>query len=141
MNTVQLIGRMVDNPEIYEMKNDNKVCNFVLCCKRNVSSDVDFVKCVAWNRNAEIIVEYVPKGRLVGIIGSLRVYRNKTPSTTYTNATVNVSAIELLDWDRQIEKYGDWPDGIPTEMIDEYLESQKQDQEEEGEKTDEGEDS
>lgn len=72
LNQVNLMGRLTANPEL-RMIGDNKcVCNFTIACERYDREKVDFIHCVAWNRNAEFLCKWFSKGNMVILSGSLR---------------------------------------------------------------------
>lgn len=79
MNKVVLIGRLCNNPEIrYVGEKNSAITSFLIAVNRNFKNpegnyDTDFIDCDLWGRRAEIFCQYMSKGRLVGISGSLRL--------------------------------------------------------------------
>lgn len=74
MNNVSLIGRLTKDPELRFASGDGSaVCRFTLAVNRQFKKDeADFINCVAFGKTAEIISQYVTKGRQLGIQGSIR---------------------------------------------------------------------
>ncbi|MBQ8471942.1 MAG: single-stranded DNA-binding protein [Bacilli bacterium] len=78
INMVMLVGRLVQDPEIVERDNGNKVSRVTLAVNRKFKSSdgvyhTDFIDCVFWNSFAKNLTEYCSKGDLIGIRGRLQV--------------------------------------------------------------------
>ena len=73
MNVVTLIGNLATEVELRELPDGRKVANFVLAIDR-ASSDggADFVRVCAWDRQAELCLEHLEKGRRIAVDGRLR---------------------------------------------------------------------
>lgn len=76
LNQVTLIGRLTAAPEMRYTPSGKAVANFDLAVDRRKSGDrekeTDFIPVVVWEKLAEICNEYLTKGKLVCIVGSLR---------------------------------------------------------------------
>ena len=64
MNNLVIVGRLVSNPEIFG--EEIKSCKITLAVNRNFKNEsgeteADFISCVAWNKLAETISNYVKK--------------------------------------------------------------------------------
>lgn len=87
MNLVVLVGRLAQDPEMRVTKNGHNVCNFGVAVDRRAGADgqreADFFNVVAWNRQAELICQYLTKGRQIAIQGRLqnRSYQAQDGST------------------------------------------------------------
>ena len=73
-----LIGRLVKDPEIRVTVSGITVARFTIAIDRIKRKDqennqTDFINVVAWRRLGEIAGEYLKKGKLVSIEGSLRI--------------------------------------------------------------------
>lgn len=71
LNQAVLVGRIVQDPELRETENGNKIANMTLAVPRSYKNangeyDTDFISCVLWKGVAENTVEYCKKGDLVG---------------------------------------------------------------------------
>lgn len=110
INSVILIGRLTRDPELRYLPNGGTaVCNFSLAVDKGLSKSkkeemesqgkptADFPRCVAWGKTAELISQYMKKGSMMGIQGSLQTgrYDDKDGKTIYTT-DVNVFKVEFL---------------------------------------------
>ncbi len=84
LNNIVLVGRLTADPEIRYTQSGIAQCRFTLAVERNFKNaagerDTDFIYVVAWRKAAEIIGQYVAKGNLFGVRGSLqsRKYQDK----------------------------------------------------------------
>lgn len=81
LNAITLIGRLTADPELRYTPSGAAVANFTIAVDRKFSKndETDFIPVVAWQRLAEICNEYLHKGKLVCIQGSLqtRSYEDK----------------------------------------------------------------
>jgi single-strand DNA-binding protein len=94
---VQLIGNLGKDPEVRFIKDETAVCNFSLATvekyKKNDGEKVEKTEwhnIVVWRRLAEICGEYLSKGSLIYIEGSLttRKWEDKNGVTKYTTEIV-----------------------------------------------------
>lgn len=101
MNQVCLIGRMTENPDSpKKLEGGRNVLNFTLAVKKNFKKDgddADFIRCVAWENQADIISKYTKKGQLIGLAGRLqaRSYTDENEIRHYVTEVV-VRFVELL---------------------------------------------
>lgn len=77
LNQIVLVGRLVQDPEIKELENGNKVTNITLAVKRSYKNsdgiyETDFIPCIVWNKMAENATEYCRKGDIIGVKGRLQ---------------------------------------------------------------------
>lgn len=74
MNNVTLSGRTTREIELKTLDSGKKLANFTLAVDRRSKEGktTDFIDCVAWGRTAEVLAEYVRKGNMVGVIGSIQ---------------------------------------------------------------------
>lgn len=77
LNQAVLVGRIVQDPELRETENGNKIANMTLAVPRSYKNangeyDTDFISCVLWKGVAENTVEYCKKGDLVGVKGRIQ---------------------------------------------------------------------
>ena len=71
MNTVQLIGRLTRDPEAHE-GNGHQVARMRLAVPgRDREAEPDYVDVVAFDGLAATCLEYLEKGRQVGVVGRL----------------------------------------------------------------------
>lgn len=97
INTVILIGRAGQNPEIKYFESGKTMAHFSLAVDRPKTSpdgeaQTDWFQIEVWGRQAEVAYEYVKKGSLVGIRGKLEFKqfqdeRNQSHETPYIRST------------------------------------------------------
>lgn len=98
MNSVNLIGRLVRDPELRRGGKDGDVsiCNFTLAVDRRGSDDADFIRVITFGKTAEFADDYFTKGLRVGVSGRIQTgsYTNKDGDTVYTTDIIG----ETLDF-------------------------------------------
>ncbi len=103
INRVILVGRITADPEIRYTQSGLPVTNFSLAVDRRFKSasgerETDFLRIVAWRKTAELIGQYVKKGYMLGIEGSLQMNQYQTKEgekrTTYE---VQADNVQFLD--------------------------------------------
>ena len=76
------IGRLVRDPEVRYTQSGKACANFTLAIDRRRSTDdkqqADFIQCVAWEKTAEIISQYVTKGQKIAVEGRIQTRRTET---------------------------------------------------------------
>ena len=80
LNSVQLIGRLVADPELRYTQKGAPVCDFRIASSRRYKNretgeqqeETLFINVVAWRRQAELANDYLKKGSAVLIEGGLR---------------------------------------------------------------------
>ena len=95
INRVVLAGRPTKNLELRSAKSGANMCSFTLAVDRNFKSkngdrETDFISCIAWQKTAEVMSQYVKKGSLIGVDGSIqtRSYDNKDGKRVYVTEVV-----------------------------------------------------
>lgn len=81
LNVVHLVGRAGIDPEVRYFESGNVLCKFTMAVNRPTSKtdEPDWFNLEIWGKTAEIAANYVKKGSLVGIEGSLKIdsYTNR----------------------------------------------------------------
>jgi single-strand DNA-binding protein len=77
MNSVNLLGRIVANPELRHTQSGTSVTSFTIAVDGGKEKDsneriTDFIDCIAWSNTAELIAKYWEKGRMIAVSGSLK---------------------------------------------------------------------
>ena len=74
LNRVILIGRTTRDIELKYTPSGAAVCSFTLANGRKVKDveQTSFIDCVAWQKSAEIIAQYVAKGHRIAVEGRLQ---------------------------------------------------------------------
>ena len=86
INTIVLVGRTTRTIELKQNKNGTNYVQFTLAVNRPYKDEqADFINCVAWNKTAETIAQYVSKGTMIGVEGRLQVrsYENEAGIRQY----------------------------------------------------------
>lgn len=74
INKVFVTGRLVATPEVIDTKTGTSVTKLCVAVDRKGrEKETDFFDCVAFGRTAEFCSTYLDKGRLVGVVGQLRI--------------------------------------------------------------------
>ena len=99
INKVVLLGRLTKDPELrYAPGTGTAVCRFTVAITRQFKKDeTDFINCVAFNKAAETITQYITKGRQLAITGSIRTgsYDAQDGTKRYTT-DVMVDGFEFI---------------------------------------------
>lgn len=89
INRVVLTGRLTRDLELRRTQSGTSVVSFTLAVDRNFKKEgqpeADFINCVAWNRQAEAMAQYLHRGSLIGVDGRLqtRNYENQQGQRVY----------------------------------------------------------
>lgn len=103
INNTVLVGRLTRDPELRKTTNGKSVVSFTVAVNRRFSSQgqeqADFINCVAWERQADFMANYLKKGALVGIEGRIQSRSYEDPNTgkrVYVQEVVveNLQALE-----------------------------------------------
>lgn len=103
MNEVQMIGRLTKQPQVTKTDKGVSVSSFTLAVTRDFKNpngdyDADFVPCVVWREQAENLVKYQKKGKLIAVTGRIqtRSYENNEGQKVYVTEIV-VRSIQYLE--------------------------------------------
>ncbi|MCM4156387.1 single-stranded DNA-binding protein [Gramella sp. AN32] len=101
-NHVQLIGNVGQKPTITNLESGKKVARFSLATneyykdgKGEKQTDTNWHTVVAWGKTAEIVENYIVKGKEVGITGKLKT-RTYTTDDGNQRYVTEVVADEIL---------------------------------------------
>lgn len=98
MNNVVLVGRLTRDPELRYMSNMTSVANFTLAVNRDKKDEVDFIDIVCFGNIADNVVQYIGKGSLVAINGSIRVDSFTTKDGKSAKSfKINANKVNFLD--------------------------------------------
>lgn len=104
INKVILIGNLGNDPEIKYLPSGGAVANISIATNKkwkdkdgNQQEHTEWHRCVAFNRTAEIVGEYLRKGSQVYVEGELRTrkWKDKDGVEKYTTE-VMVSSLQML---------------------------------------------
>lgn len=96
MNHVVLIGRLVRDPEIRYSQGEKPmaIAKYTLAVDRKYKKEgeqtADFIRCIAFGKNAEFAEKYMTQGRKFAVEGSIQTgsYQNKDGQTVYTTDVI-----------------------------------------------------
>ena len=73
LNNINIQGRITKDIEIKTTPSGKKVCSFTIACGQKIGQDerTSFIDCVAWEKRAEFIANYFPKGTMILLSGRL----------------------------------------------------------------------
>lgn len=98
MNLVVLIGRLTRDPELKFGQSGKAYSKFSLAVDRPFSKgEADFINCVAFGKTAELIGEYLRKGRKVAINGRLQMNKYEVNGEKRTSYDVVVDTMEFVE--------------------------------------------
>ena len=95
MNVVNLMGRFTRDPELRYTQTGKAVANFTLAVKGYKKDEVDFINCLAWDKTAELIGEYLRKGDLLAIEGNIKTSTYEKDGKKNYKTEVNVGKIHF----------------------------------------------
>lgn len=106
LNRIVLIGRLTRDPEMRYTSNGIAVTSFTLAVQRNYANqqgerEVDFINIVTWRKLAEHCAQYLSKGQLVAVEGSLQIRKNESGGRTYINPEVVADNVRFLEWPKE----------------------------------------
>ncbi|MCC8359739.1 single-stranded DNA-binding protein [Salinimicrobium sediminilitoris] len=96
-NKVQLIGNVGQTPEILTFESGKKMARFSIATNETYKNnkgekvtDTQWHNVVAWGKTAELIENYVPKGKEIGLEGRLtsRSYDDKDGVKKYVTEVI-----------------------------------------------------
>jgi single-strand DNA-binding protein len=106
MNNITLIGRAGRDPEVRYFESGTVVANLTLAVNRmKRDEDPDWFNLEIWGKQAQVAADYVRKGSLIGVIGSIRIEKYTDRSgQEKTKPVVTVARLELLGSKRDSEQ-------------------------------------
>ena len=96
-NFVMLLGRTTKDIEIKVTPSGTQIATFSLAVDRPGKEDTDFITCVAFNKTAEVMNRYVPKGSKIQVCGRLQTgsYTKSNGERVFTTDVI-VNSIEFF---------------------------------------------
>jgi len=121
VNKVILVGNVGRDPDVRYTSGGDPIATFSLATSRskqvgngNWTDETDWHRVVAWQRQAEFMMNYVGKGRKLYVEGRLQT-RKWTDQQGVERYTTEVVAREIIALDRAADSEGDddWEDSPP----------------------------
>lgn len=98
MNLVVLTGRLTKDPELKYGASGTAYCKFSLAVGRAFQKDqTDFINCVSFGKTAELVGEYLRKGKLAGVQGRIQTDVYEANGEKRYSTSVHVEKIEFLE--------------------------------------------
>lgn len=111
MNSVNLIGHLVRDPELRYTQSQQAVCSFTLAVDKGLSRDkreelesagkptADFPRIMVWGKQAENVSRYLSKGSQCGVIGRIQTgsYQDRETGKTIYTTDIIADRVEFLD--------------------------------------------
>lgn len=125
-NKVILVGRITYISEMRSLPSGKNVINFGIAVDRGFNDQTDFFNIVTFDKKASFVENYLEKGKLILVEGSLR-YNKYTDREGVQKEKVEISAsnINFMETKKsQQNQYNDYNDSIKVE--DSYEDDSKE---------------
>lgn len=101
LNLVNLVGRVGGDPEVKYFESGTVKCRLTLAVNRrtrNNNDQPDWFNLELWGKTAEVAANYVRKGSLIGVQGSLKLDRwiDRSTGVERSSPIISVSRLDLL---------------------------------------------
>ncbi len=107
LNLVTLVGRAGRDPEVKYFESGSVVCNLTLAVdrRRKNSEEPDWFSLEIWGKTAEVAANYVRKGSLIGVTGTLKLehWQDRGTGMARSKPVIRVDRLELLGSKRDNE--------------------------------------
>ena len=103
MNNIVLVGRLTRDIELrYIPGNGTPVGNFTIAVDREFTTkdgkkETDFIDIQVWGKSAENCANYIGKGSLVAVQGSIRVEKYEKDGERRTFTKINANKVQFLE--------------------------------------------
>ena len=118
MNQIILVGRLTKDPELRYIPNTGTpVATFTLAVDRNYKDkegnvQTDFIPVEVMGKVADFVANYITKGRLVAVNGSIRVDRYMKDDENRTFTKVSAKSVQALDSNKNKSQNTEAPQGF-----------------------------
>lgn len=122
LNRITLIGRLTRDPEMRYTTSGKAVTNFRLAVDRGWTSpsgekETDFIDIVVWDKQAELVANYLKKGRLTAVDGRLQIRQYEHEGQKRQAAEVVANRVIFLDrGDQRSSGGGDFGSNFGDDM-------------------------
>ena len=111
MNSVNLIGRLVRDPELRYTQSQTATCTFTLAVDKKMSREkrqeaednnrptADFPRITVWGAQAENVSRYLSKGSQCAVIGRIQTgsYQDRETGKTVYTTDIIADSVEFLN--------------------------------------------
>ena len=122
MNHVVLVGRLTKDLELrYIAGNGTPVANFVLAVDREFTGkdgkkETDFLNIQVWGKSAENCANYIGKGSLVAVQGSIIIEKYEKDGERRTFTKINANKVQFLESKKDKQGNSFTPNFNPTRL-------------------------
>ena len=120
MNHFVGIGRLTRDPDVKYTQSGKAVARFNLAIDRRRSADAekqtDFIPCVAWEKTAEMIAQYVSKGQKIAVEGRIQTRSYDKDGRKVYVTEVIVQSMEFCD-SKGVGKSGGNDESFPGRAV------------------------
>ena len=106
LNVVNLVGRAGAMPDVVHFPSGSVVCKLPLAVSRlRRDSPPDWFNLEMWGKTADIAGNYVKKGSLIGVKGSLKIetWTDRNTGQERSKPVIRVDRLELLGSKRDVD--------------------------------------
>lgn len=100
LNSITLVGRVGGDPDVKYFESGSVVCNLTLAVNRasRNNDQPDWFNLELWGKQAEVAANYVRKGSLIGVNGSLKfdTWKDRNTGANRSKPVIRVERLELL---------------------------------------------
>ncbi|HEY9690945.1 MAG TPA: single-stranded DNA-binding protein [Oculatellaceae cyanobacterium] len=100
LNLVNLVGRVGGEPDVKYFESGSVKCNLTLAVNRRTRNgeQPDWFNLELWGKTAEVAGNYVRKGSLIGVQGSLKIetWSDRTTGANRSKPVIKVDRLDLL---------------------------------------------
>lgn len=100
LNVVTLVGRVGGDPDVKYFESGSVKCGLTLAVNRRSrnSDEPDWFTLELWGKTAEVAANYVRKGSLIGITGSLKFeyWQDRNTGANRSRPVIRVERLDLL---------------------------------------------
>lgn len=121
MNKVELIGRLVADPDVKYSAGENPTCvaRFRIAVDRRFKKDneqtADFISCVSFGKTGEFIEKYFAKGMRIGLCGRIQTGSYEKDGQKVYTTDVVAEEVEF------VESKGSSESAATTKKEDEFM--------------------
>ena len=108
LNVVTLVGRVGGDPDVKYFESGTVLCKLTLAVRkrsRNPDEQTDWFNLEIWGKTAQIAADYVRKGSLIGVTGSLKFdrWQDRNTGSNRSKPIIKVDHLDLLGSKRDNE--------------------------------------
>lgn len=102
-----LVGRLGGDPEAKDIKNGKQLVTFTVASD-DYNGDTDWVRCVCFDKQADLAIKHLKKGRLIGLRGrhKQREYTVTKDGVDFTQRSVELRVDKITFLDSNSERSG-----------------------------------